>query len=75
MRAAYDEIIDFIAAGPTPREIVEYRPSDTSRRCVLELIQRQRSGRITPEEQSQLACVVQIEHLMRLIKARARHYL
>jgi hypothetical protein len=26
MRAAYDEIIDFIAAGPTPREIVDIDP-------------------------------------------------
>ena len=34
---AYEEVIDFIAAGTSPREVAEYRPSEEVRNRVADL--------------------------------------
>jgi hypothetical protein len=70
----YLEVIDFIAAGPTPERIAAYHPSDTAQGRVLELLQRQKTGELQPQEEFELDNYIQLEHLMRLIKARARRY-
>ena len=72
---AYDEIVDFIAAGSNSRSVTEFHPSETAKARVMELIVRAKAGAITPEENSELECYQQIEHIMRLAKARARQYL
>lgn len=75
MTPVYLEVVDFIAAGPTPDRIAAYHPSDGARERVLELLQRQKAGALLPQEESELDDYLQLEHLMRLIKARARRYL
>lgn len=72
---AYTEIIDFIAAGSTPGGIVNFRPSAAAKERVALLIQREKSIGLSPEETSELNHYMQLEHLMRLAKARARRYL
>ncbi|HEX5869301.1 MAG TPA: hypothetical protein VFY65_02730 [Longimicrobium sp.] len=72
---AYLEVVDFIATGPTPDRIAAFRPSDAARKRVLELLQRQQTGEIQPQEASELDDYLQLEHLMRLIKDRARQHL
>ena len=72
---AYNEIIDFIAAGSTPGGIVNFRPSAAAKERVALLIQRETSIGLSPEETSELNHYMQLEHLMRLAKARARRYL
>lgn len=69
------EVIDFIAAGPTPDRIAAFHPSDAARERVMELLQRRKTGALLPQEESELDDYIQLEHLMRLIKARARRYL
>ena len=71
MTRAYDEIIDFIAAGTTPAGVAAYRPSDDARRRVEELLNSQKSGTLTAEESADLAHYLELEHIMRLAKARA----
>jgi hypothetical protein len=75
MVRAYDEIIDFLAAGTSPRQIIAYRPSDDVRARVEELIAREKGEGLSAEESSELNHYLQLEHLMRLAKARARVYL
>jgi hypothetical protein len=70
----YLEVVDFIAAGPTPHRIASFRPSDAARERVMELLQRQKAGKLLPQEEAELDDYLQLEHLMRLIKARARRY-
>ena len=72
---AYDEIVDFIAAGSNPQRVSEFHPSETAKARVMELIVRAKTGVLSPEESSEFACYQQIEHIMRLAKARARRYL
>ena len=71
---AYEEIVEFIAAGTSPRNVVAFRPSETAKDRVADLIQREKTAALSPDEKSELDHYLQLEHLMRLAKARARRY-
>jgi hypothetical protein len=75
MTRAYEEIIDFIAAGTTPSGIVAFQPSLPPKARVADLIHREKTTGLSPEETAELNHYLQLEHLMRLAKARARIYL
>jgi hypothetical protein len=75
MILAYDEFVDFIAAGATPQGVIDYRPSEEAKAKVAELIHRQKTSSLSPDEAAELNHYMQIEHLMRLAKARARQRL
>ena len=72
MTVAYDELIDFILSGRSPRDVIDFEASELTKRRVWELIQREKESRLTPEESSELETFMQLEHIMRLTKARAR---
>jgi hypothetical protein len=72
---AYEEVVDFIAAGTTPQNVIAFRPSEESQERVADLLAREKNGELTPSERSELDHYLQIEHLMRLAKARARDFL
>jgi hypothetical protein len=72
MILAYDEFVEFIASGTTPQSVVDFRPSDETKAKVTELIHRQKTTALTADETAELNQYLQIEHLMRLAKARAR---
>jgi hypothetical protein len=74
MTPVYLEVVDFIAAGPTPERIAAYHPSDAAQERVWELIERKKTGKLLPQEEFELENYLQLEHFMRLIKARARRY-
>ncbi|HRQ41250.1 MAG TPA: hypothetical protein PLD25_25305 [Chloroflexota bacterium] len=71
----YEEIIDFIAAGTTPDSLVTFQPSEVAKERVADLIHREKTVGLTPEETAELDHYMQLEHLMRLAKARARRHL
>ena len=70
----YEELVQFIASL-SPREVVDFRPSEGARQRVWDLIERQKAAPLPPEEKSELDHYLEIEHLMRLAKARARQLL
>lgn len=72
---SYLEIIDFIASGSTPQAVVDYRPSPEAQNRVAELIQREKEGALTSEEKSGLDHFMDLEHILRVAKARARQIL
>ena len=74
MTKAYEEIVDFIAAGTTPDKVMSFRPSNEARQHVEELLHRQRAGTVSPDEAAELAHYLELEHIMRLAKARARQH-
>jgi GTP-dependent phosphoenolpyruvate carboxykinase len=75
MTRAYEEIIDFIAAGTTPSGLVAFQPSEEAKTRVADLIHREKTTGLSSEETAELNHYLQLEHLMRLAKARARTYL
>lgn len=72
---AYLEIIDFIATGTTPRAVVEFRPSPEAQRKIEELIAREHQGSLAPEEKLELDHFMELEHILRMAKAKARQIL
>jgi hypothetical protein len=72
---AYFEIIDFIAAGTTPDAVVHFRPSPEAQRRVAELVEREKAARLSSEEKAELDHFMELEHIMRMAKARARQIL
>lgn len=72
MSRAYEEIVDFIASGPSPQNVVEFRASDATRERVADLIRREKDEALDPDEISELEHHLQLEHIMRLAKSRAR---
>ena len=72
MIRAYTDIVDFIASGTTPQTVASFSPSADSKDRVADLIAREKTSDLTPEERSELDHYLQIEHIMRLAKAKAR---
>lgn len=72
MIVAYDEIVDFIAGGSTPQAVIDFRPSDATKSRVANLIHREKSAGLSADETVELNHYLQLEHVMRLAKARAR---
>jgi hypothetical protein len=68
----YEEVIDFIASGPSPGAVAAFRMSDAVNQRAESLVQREKAGGLTASEQSELDHYLEIEHIMRLAKARAR---
>jgi hypothetical protein len=72
MIRAYDEIVDFIAAGPTSDAVAQFECSQQTKNYVADLIHREKTTGLTPEESAELDSFMKLEHVMRLAKARAR---
>lgn len=72
---AYEEVVEFIAAGTSPQNLVAFRPSASARERVAELLRREKTTALSLDEKSELDHYLQLEHLMRLAKARARQHI
>ena len=75
MSKAIDEIVDFIASGTTPDQVASFRPSEESKAEVAELIHKEKTAGLSAEEKASLNIYLQLEHIMRLAKARAHQNL
>ena len=69
---AYDEILDFLAAGTTAESIASFRPSAEAQSRVRELIERRSDGALSAAEDEELEEYLRLEHLMVMAKARAQ---
>jgi hypothetical protein len=65
------EIARFLISRPTPEQIVTFHPSPEATDHFYALIDAERAGTITDDERAELASCINLEHMMRLIKAEA----
>ena len=72
---AYEEVIEFIAAGTSPSSVITFRPSAAVKERVADLIHREKTDGLSLDEKTELDHYMQLEYLMRLAKARARKYI
>lgn len=72
---AYEEIIDFLAAGITSQSLVQFQVSESVKERVADLIFREKNEGISPDEKSELDHYLVIEHLLRLAKIRAYDFI
>jgi hypothetical protein len=74
MIRAYDEIVDFIAAGTTPDSVSRFEASQSVRDQVADLIHKEKTAGLNADEASELDHFLKMEHVMRLAKARAAKF-
>jgi hypothetical protein len=72
---SYEEIIDFIASGTNPNSVIGFKPSDHAKNRVMDLIYREKTNELSLDEKSELNHYMELEHIMRLAKAKARNYI
>ncbi len=71
----YSKIIEFLASGPTPEEIIALRPSETVQERIGELLDKNRAGTLAETEEAELDEYQTLNHMMTLVKIRARQNL
>jgi hypothetical protein len=75
-RLAYvEELVNFLGQDPTPEEIVAFHASDKAQERVRGLLEKNREGRLTTEEEAELDTVEKLNQLFALVKARAWEHL
>jgi len=72
---AYVEIIDFIAGGTTPEMVATFQPSAESQQRLASLLELQQEGALSADEVAELDHFMDLEHILRVAKARARQIL
>ena len=72
MIRAYSEFVNFIASGTTPQAVVAFSASEETKQRVAELITREKSASLTVDERAELDHFMEVEHIVRLAKAKAR---
>jgi len=70
-----EEVFDFLAHRPSPEEIIAFRPSEKSVERLRELLDKNREGSLTVEEETELDTLQSLNHLYALIKLQARQQL
>lgn len=68
----FDEMIDFLASSPTPRRIIKHKVSPAVQQRLEELLDKNGEGELTEAEAAELDAFRRVNHLMILLKARAR---
>jgi hypothetical protein len=65
------DVLEFLARGPAPSEIIAYHPSESATMRIRELLDRNRESTLSPAEEAELDEIALLDHLMTVIKAKA----
>ncbi len=69
--ATATEVIRFLSGNPSPREILAYHASEPTQERTCRLLALNQAGLLSEEEERKLDELEKIEHIVRLLKARA----
>ena len=67
----YRYILQFLASNPSPGDIRAFRPAPQMQERISELLEKNRSNRLTPAESAELDEYERIEHVIRMLKIRS----
>lgn len=67
-----DEIYDFLTSSPTLEQIIDFHISEPAQLRTRYLLEVNREGVLTPEENTELDDIETLEHFMIMLKIRAR---
>lgn len=68
----FSEMLDFLAGGPTPQEIIDFKVSPVAQSRLEELLEKNRESQLSSAEASELDTFQQVNHIFILLKARAQ---
>lgn len=72
---AHDEIVEFIAGGPSIRSVADFLASPRAKARVDFLLRKEKETGLLPDEKAELDDCETLEQVMNLAKARARQRL
>jgi hypothetical protein len=68
----FAELAEFLVSQPSLEEIASYKVSPIINQRTEELLEKNRTHGLTPEERKEIENILVISHLMTLAKAKAR---
>jgi len=71
-RTITDVVTDFLGSAPTLEDIATYRLPDDLQQRAHDLLEKNRENTLSSEERAEMEAFRQIDHLLTLIKAKAR---
>ena len=67
----YEDVLEFLASGPSSQQVVEYRPSAVAQKRFSALLEANRKRTLSLEEAEELDHYVQIDRMLSLLKAKS----
>lgn len=71
-QASYDEIYDFLLSSPTLEQLANYKVSDGLDHRIQWLLDKNSQGTLTERERAELEQFHNLNHIMKVLKAKAR---
>jgi len=68
----FAEILDFIVSAPSPEAIIAFKPSAHMEARLAELMHKNKQETLTDDERQELEGFLQLNHLVNMLKIRAR---
>jgi hypothetical protein len=65
-------MVDFLLSAPTPEAVIEQRLSPAPQECLRYLLDGNRNATLNDAERAELESYLQLEHVVRRLKIRAR---
>jgi len=67
----YEDVLEFLAGGPSIQQVVEYRPSAAAQQRFSALLEADRKRVLSLEEEEELVHYVQMDRMLSLLKAKS----
>ena len=67
----WNEVDEFLTSTPTPKQILEFRPSQPAQERLHNLLEASSSRTLTADEEAELNETMAIEQFMRRLKIKA----
>jgi len=67
----YEDVLEFLAGGPSIQQVVEYRPSAAAQQRFSALLEADRKRALSLEEEEELDHYVQMDRMLSLLKAKS----
>ena len=67
----WGEVDELLTSTPTPRQILDFRPSQAAQARLRYLLDNNRDRSLTNDEEAELDETLAVEHFMRRLKVRA----
>ena len=68
----FDEVLEFLASTPTPKQIIAFKPSSELQQHASDLLDKQRDGVLNDQDKVELDEFERLNHFMSMLKIRAR---
>lgn len=68
--SVWDEVDEFLTSTPTPEQILVFRPSEAAQARLQYLLEANREGRLTAEEQAELDQHLALDMFMSRLKVK-----